>query len=313
MSDDKPSWAGDQEMRSSIHGTFATFLLLIPVGIIPTLAIFGIPQFAPVVASPLSDGNENEYDSSEANSGNRPAEGLYQDLDSFHSTNEDVVHVTDPMKESAAIPNRSVPRENRTRNREANERTVISNSRLPSWAKDLPSKDSRQTTTALRDAVPFEGASSRRDVLPQGESSPRVSDSFASSRNMESNSDEFQRTEQTNDHHIRPLANDVEERVALPSQRRSRGTPQEQGVAPSRENSGSEPLTWQGAVQRLNELEIRNFRLEPGREVNQFVFICSYSSSDSPRVLYRFEAEADEPLKAVEKVLLQVDEWQRRR
>ena len=207
-------------MRSSIHGTFATFLLLIPVGIIPTLAIFGIPQFAPVVASPLSDGNENEYDSSEANSGNGPAEGLYQDLDSFHSTNEDVVHVTDPMKESAAIPNRSVPRENRTRNREANERTVISNSRLPSWAKDLPSKDSRKTTTALRDAVPFEGASSRRDVLPQGESSPRVSDSFASSRNMESNSDEFQRTEQTNDHHIRPLANDVEERVALPSQRR---------------------------------------------------------------------------------------------
>ena len=101
--------------------------------------------------------------------------------------------------------------------------------------------------------------------------------------------------------------------MALPSQRRSRGTPQEQGVAPSRENSGSEPLTWQGAVQRLNELEIRNFRLEPGREVNQFVFICSYSSSDSPRVLYRFEAEADEPLKAVEKVLLQVDEWQRRR
>ena len=84
-------------------------------------------------------------------------------------------------------------------------------------------------------------------------------------------------------------------------------------MAPSRENSGSEPLTWQGAVQRLNELEIRNFRLEPGREVNQFVFICSYSSSDSPRVLYRFEAEADEPLKAVEKVLLQVDEWQRRR
>ena len=85
MSDDKPSWAGDQEMRSSIHGTFATFLLLIPVGIIPTLAIFGIPQFAPVVASPLSDGNENEYDSSEANSGNGPASASRNTLEAMET------------------------------------------------------------------------------------------------------------------------------------------------------------------------------------------------------------------------------------
>jgi hypothetical protein len=68
-------------------------------------------------------------------------------------------------------------------------------------------------------------------------------------------------------------------------------------------------LTWQAAVKRLNDLEIRNYRLEPGHQPDQFVFICSYTPPDNPRVSYRFEAEADEPLRAVEKVLAQIDGW----
>jgi hypothetical protein len=70
-----------------------------------------------------------------------------------------------------------------------------------------------------------------------------------------------------------------------------------------------ESLTWQSAVRRLNDLEIRNFRLEPGQQPAQFVFICSYTPHDNPRISYRFEAEADEPLRAVEKVLAQIDSW----
>ena len=66
-------------------------------------------------------------------------------------------------------------------------------------------------------------------------------------------------------------------------------------------------------MRQLNALEIRNFRIEPGRQPSQFIFICSYTPTDSPRVSYRFEAEADEPLKAVEKVLAQIGEWQQRR
>jgi len=70
-----------------------------------------------------------------------------------------------------------------------------------------------------------------------------------------------------------------------------------------------ETLTWQSAVRRLNELEIRNYRLEPGQKPEHFMFICSYTPTDNPRVSYRFEAEADEPLRAVEKVLTQIDAW----
>ncbi|MDX1966591.1 MAG: hypothetical protein SFV23_05420 [Planctomycetaceae bacterium] len=68
-------------------------------------------------------------------------------------------------------------------------------------------------------------------------------------------------------------------------------------------------LTWKSAVERLNRLEIRNFRLEPGQQLGQFVFICSYTPQHSPRLSYRFEAQADEPLRAVEKVLEQIDNW----
>jgi hypothetical protein len=67
------------------------------------------------------------------------------------------------------------------------------------------------------------------------------------------------------------------------------------------------------AVERLNELEIRNFRLEPGQRKGLFVFICTYTPPDSPTVSYRFEAEADQPLKAVQKVLEQIVDWHQRR
>lgn len=68
-------------------------------------------------------------------------------------------------------------------------------------------------------------------------------------------------------------------------------------------------LTWREAVQRLNTMGIRNFRLEPGHQPSQFLFNCSYTPRDNPRVSYRFEAEADEPLRAVERVLEQIDTW----
>ena len=80
-----------------------------------------------------------------------------------------------------------------------------------------------------------------------------------------------------------------------------------------RDTDASEPLSWKEAVERLNALEIRNFRLEPSSQSGQYIFICSYTPPNAPRVSYRFEAAADEPLKAVEKVLQQVKEWQQRR
>ena len=68
-------------------------------------------------------------------------------------------------------------------------------------------------------------------------------------------------------------------------------------------------LTWKQAIQRLNALGIRHYRLQPGRRVDTFYFCCYVHPTSDPRVAVRFEWEADDPLKAVHQVLIQVTEW----
>ena len=74
-----------------------------------------------------------------------------------------------------------------------------------------------------------------------------------------------------------------------------------------------EGLTWREAVRRLNELGIQEFRLEPGRQLGDFYFACEFTPHRDARVTRRFEAEATEPLLAVQAVLRQIDEWLTRR
>lgn len=103
--------------------------------------------------------------------------------------------------------------------------------------------------------------------------------------------------------------------MAAGSYRRTRPAADENRPQPRRPSArtvvtvADPQLTWRDAVQKLNALEIRNFRLEPGQQPLQFLFSCSYTPRDNPRVSRRFEAEADEPLLAVEHVLEQIDTW----
>lgn len=47
-------------MRSKAQGPLATLMLLLPLLALPLLAVFGIPQFAPAVASPVTTGREDD-------------------------------------------------------------------------------------------------------------------------------------------------------------------------------------------------------------------------------------------------------------
>ena len=80
-----------------------------------------------------------------------------------------------------------------------------------------------------------------------------------------------------------------------------------------RTGSQESPLTWRSAVRRLNALGIRQFRLEPGSREHEFHFTCFLTPRNNPRVTHRFEAEAGDPLRAVEKVLQQITLWQQQR
>lgn len=72
---------------------------------------------------------------------------------------------------------------------------------------------------------------------------------------------------------------------------------------------GDSPLTWISAVEQLNALGIRQYRLQPGSSPNVFHFSCHYTPPENPRIYHRFEAEADDPLIAVSNVLKQVVQW----
>jgi hypothetical protein len=71
--------------------------------------------------------------------------------------------------------------------------------------------------------------------------------------------------------------------------------------------------TWREAVQQLNERGIRTFRLTPGMQPGTFQFSCLVSSVDDPRVSRWFDAESTEPLDAVARVLIKVEDWNRTR
>lgn len=267
-------------MRSSIHGTFATLLLLIPVGAIPALAIFGIPQFAPVVASPLREGHEGDRERRVGESARAPADDLFHDDSDFPSRGDDAPSAPGRLGDSVPISNRNAKRGS------SPDQVAELPGRLPSWAEDLGNEDRRPS--------------------PGGRSGGKDSESsrFAPRRAWDG-----ERSGGDN----RLEGNETGDSPPPQGYQRQREQPPERGIPAPRDDANRDALTWQGAVHRLNELEIRSFRLEPGRQANQFVFICSYTPSDSPRVSYRFEAESEEPLKAVEKVLAQIDEWQQRR
>jgi len=292
-------------MRSSIHGTFATLLLLIPVGAIPALAIFGIPQFAPVVASPLHEGREGVRERRVGDSARAPADELFHDDTDFPTRGEDAPSAPGRLGDSVPVPNRNAKRS------PSHDQVAELPGRLPSWADDS-AVDDRRPSIPQRSPSDFDRFAGRNDVAPRNDSGSSRFASPSSGRNEEPAPRRSQANERDGGD-IRLVGGKTIDPGTTQGYQRQREMPFERVVPSPREEAGREPLTWQGAVRRLNELEIRSFRLEPGRQSNQFVFICSYTPSDAPRVSYRFEAESDEPLKAVEKVLAQIDEWQQQR
>lgn len=90
--------------------------------------------------------------------------------------------------------------------------------------------------------------------------------------------------------------------------------PAAHAAMPSDKNAGrtSSRLTWRSAVAWLNQRGIDHYQLQPGNNAAEFHFSCAFTPSDNPRITHRFEAEAAEPLRAVEKVLAQIADWERK-
>ena len=289
----------------------ATVLLMIPVLAVPALAIFGIPQFAPVVASPLDEDRDDAKESRVGHSSRASEDEFLGEFDGFGAESR-------TRDESRTI------RADSSSNRTANARLATQRGKAvgkQTWGDSLDSEWPTKPNRKLSNSESNEFDSSETQVTQPSSRSFESRDEPAAKNPRRS---QFQR----NDESIRlASAVDVDDAPAEVSVdeansgrlSHSRGKLAENTSDPTltrnprRLSTSAESLTWQSAVERLNQLEIRNFRLEPGHQSGQFVFICSYTPPNTPRVSYRFEAGADEPLKAVEKVLEQIIDWQHRR
>lgn len=234
-------------MNGKGGGSLGTLLFSVPLAAIPLMAIFGIPQFAPVAASP------EQIDPYERD----PAPSVRQ-------KNPD-----DPLS--------------------SNERGDL---RSP-----VPGSSGRDPRSLSGGSSRFGSEGGTRQERPNGLASPWSSsaDLYAASGAS------ADRGGQQLDSYNRSLS----ERAT------AQATGQRYPSGTARSSTGTPTLNWQTAARRLNELGVGNYHLEPGADPLSFLFVCCFCPDESASVTMRFEAEAADPLEAVDDVLGQVEHWMR--
>ncbi len=242
-------------MRSRSGNPLSTLLLSVPLLAMPLMAVFGVPQFVPVIASSMSE----------------------------HKSERDAPPRWETVGESLAMnPLPDARSHSRADLRQDERLDNLFRTALPSRFADQPARLHQVEPSSTSDVSAAEGR-------------PRVVDLFATEPGaieLTSFSDRPQATSP-----VREASRDVDVR---PGFLRSPKSGYERSLA---------GLTWRQAVHRLNDLGIHRFRLEPGQDEADFHFACEFSPDNDPRITRRFEAEAAEPLQAVELVLRQIDEW----
>ncbi len=280
-------------MRSKTNDFLSTVLMLIPLVAVPMLAIFGIPEFAPVKKSSLS---ENDLFNSDDSSRSQ-----FEEI-SFDSSS----HEIDLGGEGLLSEQNRSDRDDHFEKMASSQRDALNREEwlppagaLDGWEleKAPPQLTLNQKSVKLKSSdslpAPAMDESPIQQAAFEGESptSGGVASFGQEIRQIKNEDNPFEPSESA-----QPAAvKEVDQQFRLRAERMLR----------------RDPTTWSAAVKKLNELGIRDYRLEPGVRPQEFLFSCSYSPPQNPRISRRFEAEALDPLQAVINVLQQVDEWSR--
>lgn len=262
-------------MHSRTSGPIATILMFIPLLAVPLLAVFGIPQFAPGVA--LRESSEDgplAADQSLAPASERPER---------HSPAEDLFAPFDegtPLDDGGELD--AVGWE------DPFQHSILA--RPAETAGRAPIRPVAATLSPRWQAEPIRRPRSPFDPPVQAPSAPlaeliTIEDATDSDRERPGYS-------------TMPVVFETGSEASVARAKQFRAQPP------------AETLTWQMAVRRLTELGIHDFQLEPGIAANQFQFRCSFTPAENPRVMHQFQAEAAEPLLAVQDVLNQIEGWQ---
>jgi hypothetical protein len=242
-------------MRSRSGNPLATLLLSVPLLAMPLMAVFGVPQFVPVIASSMSE-HKSEWDAPLRKA--KVGESL----------------AMNPLPDARSHSQADLRQEVRLAD--------LFRADLPSRSADQPARHYQVEPLSTSEVSVAEGR-------------PRVVDLFATEPGAIEPTNLSERPHAAST--VRQASRDVDVR---PGFSRSLKSGHERSLA---------GLTWRQAVRRLNDLGIHRFRLEPGHDAADFHFVCEFSPDNDSRITRRFEAEAVEPLQAVELVLRQIDEW----
>ena len=265
-------------MRRRRQGQFATFAMLIPMFAIPVMAVFGIPQFAPVVASP-ADKSQPEWLADRSFTRIGQSDAFPTRSLNLVAAEADRLDLFEPYPETVDSGVRSLAAAERQPDLQHNT-TGLSGGRRVNIQNAAPA------ATPVLDL--FEPVGDARTAnLETAQLTPR-SLPGTSSREFAASSEALESRDAS---------------ASLPaSQHRMSNT------RIARQPVGS---SWRDAIDRLNQLGIRTYRLSPSSVAGGYHFWCQVTSVDAPQVSRRFEAESREPLDAVDRVLAQVEEWNR--
>ena len=263
-------------MRSRSGNTLPALMLSLPLVAIPLMAVFGVPQFVPVIASSVSEEQQHERTVTRRSSG----------VGESAAPNSNLV-----ANSSRGIDGLSDERLNDIFRPKSLKRPESRPARV-SKSEQSEAFESRASLTATSSDIPLTQLQKNNlsDLFGSDQGTPDFVDLRSSDR-----------------------MTTFPKRTQDPSMLATVAMTEAESQAFASNVSTKDGLTWRRAVQRLNELGIHQFRLEPGRVPGEFYFACEYSQDQDSRITRRFEAEGSEPLRAVELVLRQIDEWSHRR
>jgi hypothetical protein len=290
--------------------------MLFALGVMAVVGIFGLPQFAPVIASPndVADGiplSGRIASYQQAGSGESIAQGVKDLFAPFEAAGE-----TEASSADDSFPPLDIERlENRT----ASEPRIAD--LFGRASKQRPSKrsqielgkiatESRSTQGHDADRLALRSSARERfsSVDEQLDERFSIAETRASQSSERSSRLEFDSRFGRNDREISTTTTEENNRKPF-----RRTVPFNDSQLEQTSATDRLPQTWREVVSRLNSLGIRDYRLSAGTQPNEFHFNCFFSPRDNPRVTHCFEADANEPLLAVQQVLAQIEEWQNER
>jgi hypothetical protein len=310
-------------MAGSAGGPLGALLMIAPLAAIPVFAIVGVPQFASVVASPADDeeiadlGNSDSLASpaiSSAPSRSRAA------ADDIFSPVSDAAPRSDSSTSRTARDSETVQGKNRSRGETL---TLPPPDALDQWEIRQTAVDEAPRGKApkpLLSAPPSRAKNNdRSESLELSDDDPASGLVSAENFSPDLLKPDLSHQSKPEKRNSRGDASGAQGNGRTPSKmspgeargRRATTAADSPHAPPATEFNLAEQSGWRDATRRLKELGIRKYRLESQIEEQTFVFICSFAAVENPRVVRRFEAEADNPLEAVQKVIDEIDEWQR--